>query len=198
MLKVTMPVIVEGKYDKIKLSKVIDGVILVCGGFSIFSDHELCTFIKKAALDGGIIVATDSDRSGFKIRNHIKSIAGANAKIINVYIPQIKGKERRKIAPSAQGILGLEGIDTKILTEAFIKAGACSDDIQLRNDFITTATLFELGFMGGENSSQNRQRLLTALELPSHINTKTLLKILNTRYSQEESMEILKQTVKEG
>ncbi|MEG1973146.1 MAG: hypothetical protein RR315_08275, partial [Oscillospiraceae bacterium] len=116
-----MPVIVEGRYDKIKLSKVIDGVILECGGFRIFHDVELCAFIRKSALDGGIIIATDSDKAGFKIRNHIKAIAGENAKIINVYIPQIEGKEKRKIAPSAEGILGLEGISEKDLTEAFIK-----------------------------------------------------------------------------
>ncbi|MEG1973147.1 MAG: DUF4093 domain-containing protein [Oscillospiraceae bacterium] len=52
--------------------------------------------------------------------------------------------------------------------------------------------------MGGENSSANRQKLLKALEMPSHINTKTLLKVLNSRYSWEDSMRILKETAKEG
>ena len=37
MIKIKEAVIVEGKYDKIKLSSLIDGLIIETGGFQIFS-----------------------------------------------------------------------------------------------------------------------------------------------------------------
>ena len=39
-LKIDRLVIVEGKYDKIKLDSVIDAEILITGGFSLFKDKE--------------------------------------------------------------------------------------------------------------------------------------------------------------
>ena len=93
MIKLDMPVIVEGKYDKITLENVIDSLIICTNGFSIFKDAEKCKMIRMFAEKSGVIVMTDSDSAGNMIRNHIKNITG-NGNIINVYIPQIKGKEK--------------------------------------------------------------------------------------------------------
>ena len=40
MIKVDQVVIVEGRYDKIKLSSIIDGIIIETEGFGIFKDKD--------------------------------------------------------------------------------------------------------------------------------------------------------------
>ena len=122
MIRCSMPIIVEGKYDKINLSNFVEGTILATGGFSIFKNKEMLELLRVMAKKTGIIVLTDSDAAGFKIRSHIRS-AVRDGKIINVYIPDVYGKERRKAAPSKEGKLGVEGLSREILEEAFRKAG---------------------------------------------------------------------------
>ena len=72
-IKISQAVIVEGKYDKIKLENIIDAFILETNGFGIFKDKEKLSFIKKLADERGIIILTDSDHAGFMIRNHLTS-----------------------------------------------------------------------------------------------------------------------------
>ena len=100
MIKIEQAIIVEGKYDKIKLSSIVNAVIIVTNGFGIFKDEEKLELIRYYARKTGIIILTDSDSAGFQIRNHIKG-AVKNGKIYNVYIPDIMGKEKRKVKPSA-------------------------------------------------------------------------------------------------
>ena len=40
MIKIDRVVIVEGRYDKIKLSSILDAVIIETDGFGIFNDKE--------------------------------------------------------------------------------------------------------------------------------------------------------------
>ena len=72
MYTVKETIVVEGVYDKIKLSRFIDAVIITTNGFSIFSNAALMESIKKMANSTGIVILTDSDSAGFKIRNYIK------------------------------------------------------------------------------------------------------------------------------
>ncbi|MDE6775643.1 MAG: toprim domain-containing protein, partial [Ruminococcus sp.] len=72
MIKINEAVIVEGKYDKIRLSGIIDGVIIVTNGFRIFRDTEKLQLIRYYAEKTGIIILTDSDSAGRKIRGYIK------------------------------------------------------------------------------------------------------------------------------
>ena len=85
MLKIKEAIVVEGIYDKMKLERLVDTIIVVTYGFSIFNDKETVDLIKKLAKDKGIIVLTDSDRAGFTIRNYIKSFIPAH-RIKHAYI----------------------------------------------------------------------------------------------------------------
>ena len=131
MIKVKQAVIVEGKYDKIKLSSIIDGLIITTDGFSIFKDKEKTALIRRLAENQGIIILTDSDSAGFKIRNYIRGCT-QKGKITNIYIPDIFGKEKRKAVPSKEGKLGVEGVSTDILKDAFEKAGIVSEKTEKR------------------------------------------------------------------
>lgn len=185
MLNISQAVIVEGKYDKIKLSSVINGVILCTDGFQIFKDKDKMRIIRHYADTTGIIILTDSDTAGFKIRNYLKGSIDSD-KIINVYIPDIFGKERRKAAPSKEGKLGVEGMDEKILTEAFARAGIIPGEAIAKTGGIDKMLLFELGYSGTPDASERRKALLRSLDLPELMTANALADILNTMLSAEE------------
>lgn len=185
MLHTNMAVIVEGKYDKIKLSSVIDAVIIPTNGFRVFKDKEKMELIRYYASGVGIIILTDSDSAGFKIRNYIKGSVG-NARIFNVYIPDIYGKERRKTEYSKEGKLGVEGMDEKVLIEAFKKSGIDFSSEPRRRRDITKMDLFEDGLSGGANSSEKRARLLKKLGLPELLTANAMLEVLNSMFTREQ------------
>ena len=72
-LRIPYPVIVEGRYDKIRLSGVIEGEIIETAGFGIFSTKEQLSLIRTLSAPRGVIVLTDSDGAGKVIRSHISS-----------------------------------------------------------------------------------------------------------------------------
>ena len=49
MIRLKQAVIVEGKYDKIKLSALLDAVIITTDGFGIFKDKEKSELIRTLA-----------------------------------------------------------------------------------------------------------------------------------------------------
>lgn len=187
-LKVKEAVIVEGKYDKIKLSSLIDGMIIETNGFQIFKDQEQLAMIRRLAETRGILVLTDSDGAGFVIRNYL---AGAvpSAYIKHAYVPDLFGKEKRKEKPSKEGKLGVEGVPAQVILEALRRAGAtCGegpDPGQGRRE-ITKMDLYEAGLSGGENSADKRKALLKRLQLPEHLAPNALVKVLNSLMGYEE------------
>lgn len=185
MIHIEQAVIVEGKYDKIKLESIIDAVIIQTNGFAVFKDNEKMALIKHFANTNGIIILTDSDAAGFKIRNYLKGTI-ENNKITNVYIPDIFGKEKRKLKPSKEGKLGVEGIDKNVIVDAFIKAGIIFSDKIKTENAVSRLDLYNDGFSGTENSSENRRILLKYLNLPELLTTASLLEVLNSMFTYEE------------
>lgn len=98
MIKIKQAVIVEGKYDKIKLSTVLDTVIIQTDGFGIFKDKEKQRLIKRLAQTRGIVILTDSDSAGFKIRSFIGGSVPKNS-VIHAYIPDVFGKSAERTRP---------------------------------------------------------------------------------------------------
>ncbi|MDY4413388.1 MAG: DUF4093 domain-containing protein [Ruminococcus sp.] len=192
MIKIKEAVIVEGKYDKIKLSSIVDTVIITTEGFRIFKNPEKLSLIRYYAEKTGIVILTDSDSAGFKIRGFLKGAVN-KGKITNVYIPDIFGKEKRKEKPSAEGKLGVEGIPVNIIADAFRKAGISSSEESSEHD-ITSVTFFELGLSGKPDSKAMRTRLQKFLGLPELMSSSSLMEILNTMYTADELKEIIKQS----
>lgn len=194
MLKIKEAVIVEGKYDKIKLSNILDTLIIETNGFAIYKDKEKLNFIKRLANERGIVLLTDSDHSGFQIRNYIA--AGIDkSKIKHIYIPDIYGKEKRKDKPSKEGKLGVEGMSEDLLLDLFNKANIQSESISKENP-VTNYDLFELGIMGVENASRNRKALLKQLELPEFLSKNSLLSYINSSMTRDEFISICKKLCK--
>lgn len=185
MIKLDRPVIVEGKYDVIRLSNIIDALIIKTDGFGIFKDKEKQSLLRRLAGKKGIIVLTDSDSAGFLIRNFIAGIVPPE-KITHVYIPDIFGKEKRKEAPSAEGKLGVEGICEELLLESFRKAGVTASASVEKRRLITNIDLYETGLSGGKDSAKKRKELLKRLSLPERMSASSLIKILNSFVTYEE------------
>lgn len=190
MIKVKQAVIVEGKYDKIKLSNIIDALIIETNGFSIYKDREKLNFIRRLAWERGIIIITDSDHSGFQIRNYISNGIPKDC-IKHIYIPDVIGKESRKSKPSKEGKIGVEGIDDSILIELFNRADI-ENEIVKRVNPVTNYDLFEYGISGSANAKGNKKKLLKALNLPEFLSTKSLLTYINSSMNKEEFENICK------
>lgn len=188
MIKIKQAVIVEGKYDKIKISNILDTIIIETDGFGIFKDKEKQKLIRRLADARGILILTDSDSAGFTIRSFLNGIVSSD-KIINAYIPDIFGKEKRKAEYSKEGKLGVEGVKAEIIIEALKKAGIMcekSNTSEIERRLVTKTDLFCDGLNGTENSSQIRAEFLKQLDLPEHLSANAMLKLINSFMTYDE------------
>lgn len=192
MIKLDSAVIVEGKYDKVKLSNILDTLIITTDGFGIFKNKEKQKFLRRLADEKGLVIITDSDSAGFMIRNFICSFVPKD-KVVNVYIPDIFGKEKRKDAPSAEGKLGVEGVSDDVILKALERAGVSAEKTEIATQKLTTADLYEYGLSGKENSSLKRKELLKKLALPERLSTSSLLKVLNNFVTYDEFITAVKE-----
>lgn len=214
-IKLDIPIIVEGKYDKIRLSNIFDTEIITTEGFGIFKNTEKAEYIKRLAERKGIAVLTDSDAAGTVIRNRIKAIL-PTADIINVYLPPIFGKEPRKSTPSKEGLVGVEGTPDNVILEAFRKVGitidagtAATDDSSANNAAdgsragdlprgsasergtraVTRLDMYNAGLSGHTDSALKRDLLKKKLGLPSSLSQSALLEAINALYSYQEFLD---------
>ena len=187
--KLAAPLIVEGKYDKIKLDSIVDGLIIPTDGFRIFKDAKMRGLIRRLAEQNGIAVLTDSDSAGFVIRRHLAGILPPD-KIINLYIPDLAGKEKRKASYSKEGKLGVEGMDSRLLLETIEKAGLFEHGVAPAREPITKADLYDAGLSGGANSRALRTALINELGLPERLSAPALPAVLSRLLSREEFFEI--------
>ena len=192
MLKIKETVIVEGKYDKIKLSDILDTVIITTDGFGIFKDKQKLAMIRTLAEKTGILILTDSDSAGFKIRNYISG-AVKNEYIKHAYIPDIIGKEKRKTEASKEGKLGVEGVSVEIIMKALQNAGIAVEKKQKKDKRLITHTdLYDDGLSGRPESKKMRTVFLKRHGLPEKLSTSSLIKVLNTIMTYEEYKEAVK------
>lgn len=195
MIRVKEAILVEGRYDKIKLASLVDGVILEAGGFSLFRDREKLAYLKRLAKERGLILLTDSDGAGFVIRGKLAShIPPEHLK--HAYIPDVYGKERRKARPSKEGKLGVEGMDLATLRAALERAGATileggnAPGPADQGEPVTKSDLFQLGLSGKADSAQRRKELQRALGLPERLSANGLVQAINALYSREEFLRL--------
>lgn len=184
MIKIDKAIIVEGKYDKIKLENLIDALIITTDGFRIFKDKDKLALIRLLAREKGIIILTDSDSAGMLIRSHLKGMIDQES-ITNVFLPQLLGKERRKATKSAEGYLGVEGTPDEIILKAFEKAGVTGEITPELSRKVEKRDLYFWDLSGAENSSKNRAELCVYMGLPGNIPTNSFLDLINTVYGFE-------------
>ena len=109
--------LVEGKYDAARLANLVEGIILTTDGFAVFKDRAMQDLLKRTARACGLVILTDSDAAGFKIRHFVTGLVGAQY-AYQAFIPALPGKERRKIQPGKEGLLGVEGVPDELILQA--------------------------------------------------------------------------------
>ncbi|MCR5458072.1 MAG: DUF4093 domain-containing protein [Clostridiales bacterium] len=182
MLNISKPIIVEGKYDREKILSIANARVITTNGFGVFKDKELTRYIRKLAEKEGVIVLTDSDGAGLLIRNKINSILPKD-KVFNIYIPEVKGKEKRKKEPSKQGLLGVEGIDSDWLKNALAEFDGKEPD---KTAYLTKTDMYLLGLSGKSESGNLRKELARKLDLPTNISSTSLVSAINLLISEED------------
>ena len=187
MLHIKETIVVEGKFDKERLKGITDAPIICTGGFSLYTNKNIINSIRKMAEKTGIIVLTDSDSAGFRIRNYIKQCVGRRGVVKHAYIPSVEGKERRKRVPGKEGLIGVEGMTEKDLLkilETVVTVEETAPDKDIKP--ITKAMFFEDGLSGKDDSLEKRRQLAKVLGLPVRISANAMLDLLNSAIGYDE------------
>ena len=193
-LHLDRPVVVEGKYDKIRLTSILDAEIITTDGFGIFKAKDKTAMIRRIAEKNGIFVLTDSDSGGLVIRNYFNSILPKD-KLIHLYIPSVKGREKRKATVSKEGLLGVEGIDGDTLRAVFAPFAQYTER-RIEKMPITKADFYEDGLSGGIGSKEKRVALCKRAGLPLNLSACALLEAINLLYSREEYKGLVSEAVR--
>ena len=185
-LKIPYPVIVEGRYDKLRLEKVIEAQILTTDGFGVFNKKEKGQLFRTLAKKTPLIVLTDSDGAGKLIRSHLTSMIPRD-RLIQLYVPRIEGKERRKEQASAEGILGVEGMENALLRDLFSPyADPHAVLARAAENPLSKTDLYLDGLTGGLDSAARRDAFAQGLGLPAGMTPNALLAALRMLCSDEE------------
>lgn len=187
-MKIKEAIIVEGIYDKITLASVCDALVVPTYGFSIFTDAPRLSYIRSLAEKNGIIILMDSDSAGFKIRSFLREQIKTGV-VRHAYIPAMPGKEKRKARPSAEGTLGVEGIEKDRLLE--ILSEVCTKE-EVQSPGITYMDFYRDGLSGGAKSAKLRALLSSHLSLPPRLSAKALLSAVNSLMTREEYLAFIK------
>ena len=184
-LNIPFPIVVEGKYDRLRLLCVCNAQIITTDGFGIFKKNEKLALIRKLGSASPIILLTDSDGAGKLIRSHLTS-ALPKDRLIQLYIPKIAGTEKRKAAPSAEGTLGVEGMEQQLLYDLLkpfendVTVARAAENPLSKTDF------YRDGLSGADNSTVRRDELAKMLDLPSGMSANALLAAIKMVISYEE------------
>lgn len=182
MIKLKPAIVTEGRYDKARLANIFDAPIIETGGFGIYKNAAKRELIKALAHGDGIVIITDPDKAGFRIRNYVKNFC-AGGRVWDVYLPDVPGRERRKHVSSKEGLLGAEGLDDEVIIGAFRRAGVGEEDGKAP---FTKAFLTGLGLCGGAGSAALRVSLAARLGLPANMNANLLAQVLPRVVSADE------------
>ena len=196
-LNIPYPIVVEGKYDRLRLLCVCNAQIITTDGFGIFKKHEKLALIRKLGSASPIILLTDSDGAGKLIRSHLTS-ALPKERIIQLYIPKVEGKEKRKAAPSAEGTLGVEGMEQKLLYDLLAPFENSERVEMAASNPLSKTDLYRDRLSGAENSAERRDRLAAMLELPSGMTANALLAALKMIITYEEYERLIEKLDEQG
>ena len=184
-LHIPFPVIVEGQYDKLRLACVMEGQILLTDGFGVFNRREKTDLFRALAKKTPLILLTDSDGAGKLIRSYLTSVLPAD-RLIQLYIPKIEGTEKRKKRPSAEGTLGVEGMEQELLYRLLEPYSDPEAAVRAQENRLSKTDLYLDGLTGTPDSAARRDRLAARLGLPSGMTPNAFLAALRMLLSYEE------------
>ena len=195
MKKISLPIIVEGRYDKAAICSIYDCNVIETGGFAIFNNKERQALIRRLG-ENGIIFLTDSDGGGKQIRAFLSGLL-PKEKIYHLYIPKLPGKEPRKAHRSAAGLLGVEGVggdELRRILDPFTTDAVPQND----GGRVTKTDFFLDGLTGADGSVMRRAALCRRCNLPDDMTPNALLAAINLLYGREEYKKLIEELEQEN
>lgn len=175
-MKVKELIVVEGKTDLIFLKSFLDADIVITNGSEI--SKETLEYIKEANKKQGVIILTDPDYPGLRIRNIITDYIG-DCK--HAYIEKNKAIKGKKV--------GVAETKKEDIIEALKNVITYKKEYQKS---VTESDLYELGLIGKEDSKKQREKICTYYHL-GWCNAKTFLKRINMfEIKKDEIKEVIK------
>jgi ribonuclease M5 len=184
-LRIPYPIIVEGKYDRLRVLCVCDATVLTTDGFGIFKKQEKLSLFRSLGEKTPVIVLTDSDGAGKLIRSHLTT-AIRPERLIQLYIPRIEGKEKRKARPSAEGTLGVEGMEQQLLYDLLSPFEDGEAEQRIAVNPLSKTDFYIDGLTGASDSASRRDALAVSLGLPPKMTSNALLAALKILLSYDE------------
>lgn len=165
MKKIKEIIVVEGKSDTQKIQQAVDADTIETNGSAI--DEGTLALIAKAQESRGVIVFTDPDFPGNKIRQTIQS-----------YVPGVKHAfvNREQAQSKAKGSLGVEHASLCDIREALENARSTQVEFKIKPE-ISTSFLRSWGLLNQSNSREYRRLLGEELNI-GYVNGKQLIKRL--------------------
>ena len=174
-------IVVEGRDDLAAVKKAVDAEMIAVGGFGI--NAKVIARIKEAQRRKGVIVLTDPDFAGEKIR---KIIAKRVPGIKHAYIAQedgIKGDD-----------IGVENATPEVIIEALNRAKITVEDIEPTFDY-QDIIFFKL--TGDKSSKERRIKLGKKLGIGYGNANQMLSRLNNYGITKEEFIKAIQEIEKE-
>ena len=160
-------IVVEGRSDTQRLIETFGPQVKTIETNGSAIDQEIINRIQKAQAKFGVIVFTDPDYPGQRIRQIIKSA-----------VPQVKEaflSQKQANSHKAKDSLGIEHATSQAIRQALEQV---MTPVQgLNEEKISMSDLFQLGLVGQEDSEHKRQNVAQYFNL-GHVNAKQLQKQL--------------------
>ena len=182
-MKIKEVIVVEGKHDSAVLKQYFDCDTIETQGSAI--NQEIIEQIKLAQAKRGVIIFTDPDYPGLRIRNIInQEIPNA----YNAFVSRDKASNGKK--------LGVAETPIEEIVRALENARVFS--LEKEEKLYTLSDLYELGLVGQINSSFLREKVYKRYNL-GYGNAKTLIKRLSSLgINKDELKEYLKEIINEN
>ncbi|MDC3414877.1 ribonuclease M5 [Aquibacillus sp. 3ASR75-11] len=182
-MKIKEVIVVEGKDDTAKIRQAVDADTIETNGSAI--DHDIIQRIKHAKQKRGVIIFTDPDYPGERIR-HIVSNNVQGCKHAFLTREETRAKHNKG--------LGIEHASVEAIRRALslvYEVGAEFDNGITRED------LLQYGLLGGPQAKSRRERLGKRLNI-GYTNGKQLLKRLSMfELSKKDFVAAMEQIIQE-
>ena len=170
-------IVVEGKYDAVRVKSALNADVITTEGFGFFQNKEKQALLRRLAKEKGLVTLLDPDGAGQVIRSRIRTLTGGEG-VLDLYVPPVEGKERRKKEPSKEGLLGVEGTENRVILDLFSRAGLLSEKKESAPR-LTKTDLYRLGFSGTPDARERREAFARKNKLPKNLSAASLLEIIN-------------------
>ncbi|NLT95146.1 MAG: ribonuclease M5 [Clostridia bacterium] len=164
-MRIKEVIVVEGKDDISAVKRAVDAEVIATGGMGI--TEETLRKIEEAGKRSGVVILTDPDYPGEKIRQIVNQRVGSCK---HAYLTQKQARCK------FTGKIGVEYAEPEIIREALLAAKVQQHS---QEDLYTMEDLLQWGLTGSAKGGQRRARLGEILGI-GKTNAKQFLRRLNS------------------